>query len=442
MKKMICIKKYLLFLLFLFILLPVKNGFTEDVNLEKATTVVTNWLNEYVRSFGSWAGSKNPEIVSSDIITSEGDATGYNFNVSPAGHIIIQSRDELFPVKLYSEKGRLDFSSSADEKDEVKKWLIKELSGQVQFLKKSERSISSQKFPKKELWDYLSVEVSKFSSEKRTKQSDVSIGPLLTTMWSQGDPYNRKCPYDSVNNCRTVVGCVATATAQILKYWAYPPDKYDWDNMPDSLSYYSSQAKIDAVSQLCADIGASVGMDYGCESSGAYLNGAAVSLQNFLSDKFHSLNATYQTRKYTCGERCIATIPLCWLVSWITKCTDICVATEPVYCYYSSAEWLDKFFKPEIIAERPVLFGIESIDTGHAVVADGYKTSAGGTYIHINFGWGGSDYESWYTPDDIPDFSVTEGQDVVIGITPYCDFNISSSGQNFSTTATGAEQFQ
>ncbi|OQX09027.1 MAG: hypothetical protein BWK80_47440 [Desulfobacteraceae bacterium IS3] len=426
MKRTTCIQKYLFFLfLLLFIVLPVKNGLAEDVNFEKAKTVAKNWLTEYVRNFGSWAGSKNPEIASLYIITSEGQITGYNFIVSPAGHIIIQSRDELFPVKLYSETNRLDFSSTADEKDEVKKWLRKELSEQVKFLKKNERSRSPRTFPKKELWDYLSDDVSRFSSEKRTTRSDVlSIGPLLTTKWSQGDPYNRQCPYDSVKNCQTIVGCVATATAQILKYWSYPPDKYDWNNMPDKLFSYSSQAEIDAVSRLCADIGVSVGMDYGCEASSAYISDVAASLQNFLSDKFHSLNATYKTREYDYKE-----------------CTfdifGLCIFSKTVIAYYSAGEWLDKFFKPEITAERPVLFGIVG-DGGHAVVADGYETSAGGTYIHINFGWGGySFFDGWYTPDDIPDYSNTNRQTIVVGITPYCDFNISMSSQNFPTTATG-----
>jgi len=49
----------------------------------------------------------------------------------------------------------------------------------------------------------------------------LSLGPLISTTWAQGDPYNQQCPLDS-NGCRTIVGCVATAASQIMKYWSHP----------------------------------------------------------------------------------------------------------------------------------------------------------------------------------------------------------------------------
>jgi len=428
-----------LLLILLFVVLPVKNGLTEEVYPEKATTVAKNWLSEYVRSFGSWAGSKNPEIVSSDVITSEGEVTGYNFTVSPAGHIIVQARDELFPVKLYSETGRLDFSSTVNQNDEVRTWLTEELSGHVRSLRKASRSISLRSSPQKELWDYLS----QVSFEKRAKRDDltVNIGPLLTTQWHQDDPYNSQCPTDDVNKCQTIVGCVATATAQILRYWKYPSNKWAWDNMPDQVYSFpfSSQAQIDAVSQLCSDVGVSVGMSYGCKESSACLK-STVSL-------FQSLgypNAAYYTRyNLKCGFQ----------ISYSDCYTPICILIHSTYTY-SAADWLNGFFKPEITANRPVLFAIKGIDTtngntaSHAVVADGYQVFTGGTYIHINFGWGNSNpgnndpTKAWYTPDDITgnvyDFNTIGAQAVVIGIAPACDFALSQSSQTFPTTASGS----
>ena len=42
-----------------------------------------------------------------------------------------------------------------------------------------------------------------------------AISPLMTSKWSQGDPYNQECPmYFTLG--RSVTGCVATAYAQIL----------------------------------------------------------------------------------------------------------------------------------------------------------------------------------------------------------------------------------
>ena len=48
------------------------------------------------------------------------------------------------------------------------------------------------------------------------------VKPLLTTRWEQGSPYNNNCPVapSSSNHCLT--GCVATAMAQVMRFYQYP----------------------------------------------------------------------------------------------------------------------------------------------------------------------------------------------------------------------------
>lgn len=46
-----------------------------------------------------------------------------------------------------------------------------------------------------------------------------SIGPMLTTPWNQGDPYNQVFP--TVNGVPTLVGCTTIATAQVLNYYRH-----------------------------------------------------------------------------------------------------------------------------------------------------------------------------------------------------------------------------
>ncbi len=53
-------------------------------------------------------------------------------------------------------------------------------------------------------------------------KSETVISPLISTFWDQGYPYNELCPNDGAHFSRTVTGCVATAMAQIMKYWSYP----------------------------------------------------------------------------------------------------------------------------------------------------------------------------------------------------------------------------
>lgn len=107
------------------------------------------------------------------------------------------------------------------------------------------------------------------------RANSAAVAPLLGGIkWNQGTPYNNMCPlYEDTNGTnRSVTGCVATAMAQVMKYYQYPKKlkstiesyttkeygihisaiysgaTYDWDNMlPDySKSDYNS-AQADAV---------------------------------------------------------------------------------------------------------------------------------------------------------------------------------------------------
>ena len=117
-------------------------------------------------------------------------------------------------------------------------------------------------------------------------RSGLIYGPLLTTAWGQKksndgmdcsaynhfvDSTNVTCPTITCPCDTCPTGCVATAMAQIMKYWNYPvymPNKveqYDWCNMPDELICQSNpnySAERNAVARLMADCGKAAGMDY------------------------------------------------------------------------------------------------------------------------------------------------------------------------------------
>lgn len=93
-------------------------------------------------------------------------------------------------------------------------------------------------------------------------------GPLMTTRWNQGCTYNNLCPdknCDDVcfSNENALTGCVATAMAQIMRYWSHPcTQAYNYATMPNN----SGNGE---VQRMMRDIGDAVDMDYGCDSSGA-----------------------------------------------------------------------------------------------------------------------------------------------------------------------------
>ena len=93
-------------------------------------------------------------------------------------------------------------------------------------------------------------------------------GPLMTTRWNQGCTYNEQCPdrdCDDVcfSNENAWTGCVATAMAQILRYWAHPCSQaYTYATMPNNSGNSEAQ-------RMMKDVGDAVDMDYGCDGSGA-----------------------------------------------------------------------------------------------------------------------------------------------------------------------------
>ena len=90
-----------------------------------------------------------------------------------------------------------------------------------------------------------------------------TTGPLLPVEWAQGETFNDLCPYGGCSitgNGHAPTGCVATAMAQVIRYWESPVGTYNYAYMP------ANSGNSD-VQQLMIDAGASVGMIYDCAGS-------------------------------------------------------------------------------------------------------------------------------------------------------------------------------
>ena len=109
------------------------------------------------------------------------------------------------------------------------------------------------------------------------------VSPMISTRWNQSAPYNNLCPMDG--NERSVTGCAATSTAQVMKFYEYPshgtgsisyttetkqiPVSFDfgsttfeWSRMLDSYSGgNSTSSQATAVATLMAACGAAFKMD-------------------------------------------------------------------------------------------------------------------------------------------------------------------------------------
>ena len=183
------------------------------------------------------------------------------------------------------------------------------------------------------------------------------VKPLLTTRWEQGSPYNNNCPVapSSSNHCLT--GCVATAMAQVMRFYQYP-DKgkgnvNQWNLIKDSytISDHRTADEKEAVARLMADCGAAVQMQYSEFESGAFdMDVANAMVNHFGYDP---------SIKYMGG---------------FDECSD--------------SLWFCTLYE-QLSEGRPVIYGGVTESYGaHSFVVDGYDKEG---RFHVVYGLGGDD---------------------------------------------------
>ncbi len=270
-----------------------------------------------------------------------------------------------------------------------------------------------------------------------------AVAPLLSTRWNQSPYYNNLCPYDSYYAERTVTGCVATATAQIMKYWNHPTTGYGshsythstygtqsanfgtttyaWASMPDSLISSTPSAQKTAVATLMYHVGVAVEMNYNVSSEG----GSGANNNNETSGSI----AYFGSATVSCAENALR--------YYFKYRSDM---HHVNYEDFTQAQWLT-MLRNELDNNRPVLYSGHDNSGGHSFVCDGYNNSG---LFHFNWGWGGY-CDGYYAIGSLnPSSGGTGGNTtstfnlenaMVIGIQPNSSFGGSTSVS--ATTASG-----
>lgn len=263
----------------------------------------------------------------------------------------------------------------------------------------------------------------------------VIVEPMLTTQWDQDEPYNDSCPSQSIWGIYTLhaaTGCVATAMAQVMKYWEYPAQgfgshsyysdvlsywatpfgdqfanfgatTYDWAHMPDVLTSNSSARQKAAVATLMYHCGVASDMIYGT----SFVGGSGAFVHNIpLLAYGNALNGFIEYFGYSSN----------------TKGID----RE----YYDDDSWTS-LVRNELNARRPILYaGGDEASGGHCFVCDGYDADNRG---HFNWGWSGEG-DGFYALNHLaPGSGGTGGgtgtydfsnqQQMLIGLEPHHDIN-------------------
>ena len=327
------------------------------VSLQRATSVANSFLTTQSSIAGPKRVPARPRLVSS----SDSQSKYFVFENEAGGFVIVAGDDVAYPILGYSNDANINASNIPSS---VKAWLDS-------YALEIQAAVDSGIVQSEEV-------MKAWNNIESYSNAAVIVAPLILTRWNQSPYYNDLCPMDNNRNERTVTGCVATAMAQVLKYWEYPVNgnsshsyshthgeqsadfantTYDWNNMPLELVASSSDTQKAAVAQLMYHCGVSVEMDYGVASTGG--SGAFT-----ISSKSNSTHcAEYALREY-----------------WGYKPTLQGLQKDK----YKDEEW-KKMLKDDLKAGRPIIYSGFG-DGGHCFVCDGYSEE---DYFHFNWGWGG-----------------------------------------------------
>jgi|LakMenE01Jun11ns_1017448.scaffolds.fasta_scaffold9934919_2 hypothetical protein len=281
----------------------------------------------------------------------------YVYNAGSTGYVMVSGDDIVIPILGYSSEGAFDPNNIPVN---AAKW-FEGYKDQIRFAIDNEINASEEI---KNEWQNL---INGTDSSNGARAGG-TVSPLIQSRWDQSPYYNALCPYDNQYGSRTVVGCVATAMAQIMKYWSYPEigsgfhsynhstygtlsanfgnTTYEWSSMPNKVTSSNS-----AVATLMYHCGVSVDMNYGVGSKGG---SGAQTLDVVDALKTYFGYPTSVEGKYRSS--------------------------------YSDAQW-KTLLKGELDASRPIQYAGTGSGGGHSFVCDGYDNN---DFFHFNWGWSGS----------------------------------------------------
>lgn len=325
------------------------------------------------RFLSAATGLQHTEIQLVHTTANRNDVDYYVFNVGGNnGFVIIAGDDRVKPILAYSTTGCFN-PNDISEGFEFK---LNSFRQEIQYVREHNLEATTDIVSE---WN----SVSKNGNITQGRGNRAVVGPLCQSTWNQNYPYNGQCPKDpSGSGIHVYAGCVATAMAQIMKYWNYPDrgtgshtytptgfleqtanfgeTDYHFELMPNDLDSLSTEEECFYVAQLIHHCGVAVEMSYGLNGSGAYSDDVIPALRTYF--------------KYSCDEMMQKNGP--WGLN-----------------FYTNEEWA-LVLKNQGLNDRIPLFYAASDDSGaggHAFVCDGYDEN---DYFHFNWGWSGKD-DAW-----------------------------------------------
>ena len=366
-------------------------------------------------------------VTANPFRNNQGAVDYYIVNLSPSGFVIIPGDDRIEPIIAFTSNGRYDPSPE----NCLAALVARDLPGRMAAVRGGLAAIpggTSSKAQSK--WRQLiGIGQGGVSILGISSVSDPRVDPLIQSRWNQSTVCGSWC-YNYYTPSHYVCGCVATATAQIMRFHQFPTaapgtpcyniwvngqsqsaclrggdgagGPYPWGSMvlnPSANCGTFTTAQRQAIGALCYDAGVAVSMQYSVDGSGAWV------VHGSQRDVVDALRQTFGYSNAIGGN-------------------------NPSGGAGSS---LLGMINPNLDAGFPVELAIDGSPGGHAIVADGYGYQASTLYHHLNLGWGGAS-DAWY---NLPTVDTGYGTFVVVD---GCVYNIyvTGSGEIISGRVTNA----
>ncbi|RJR42362.1 MAG: peptidase C10 [Deltaproteobacteria bacterium] len=385
------------FFLLAIIFLSVAGAWARPTTAEEAKNMVINWLGFEAQPMDAAMSQQVKEVRSYP--GPDGTTAYYVVFLQPRGLVIVPADDLVEPIIGFLPD-KMTYSPS--KRNPLGALVSSDVTGRVVHARGVEAASLESGQPlaagdpltqAQRKWAWLANPV--FSTEALESAlpgiSRVRVAPFVKSRWNQTTVGGAACynyytpPYAAGDADNYPSGCVATAMAQLMRYFRWPLSgvgtgsytiyidgyadstslrggngaggAYPWSSMP-LVPSAPSTAERQAIGALLHDAGAAVNMDYAAAGSG--------------TDTLYAAAAFTGPFKYSNAKTAIN-----------STATNLAAANR------------DRMVNPNLHAKYPILFGITGPAGGHAIVCDGYGYQTGAAYHHLNMGWAGY-ADAWY----------------------------------------------
>ena len=267
-----------------------------EVTPEQARVAAANWVSKSPKRLTAKFGTANIDKV----LTSTNDkglALYHVVNLADGGFVVAAGDTQLPPVIAFSDAGELNL---AEKGNPLRTLLERDMAGRIAALSAKQASskatgpgaAGSVKNGFEKEWDALlrPGDQNKMSYGAIDSLSDVRVAPMVQSKWGQST-WNGYATFNYYTPNKYVSGCVATAFAQIMRYWQKPTSSvtagsyrcwvdgtgstytmkggtYSWSNMPLTSSTCTSDSQRQAIGKLLYDVGVASQMEWSGDGSG------------------------------------------------------------------------------------------------------------------------------------------------------------------------------